>query len=327
MNGGTHSTFPIFAIAKSPDRRQFWHKPDIGSGYPQKPLPMLPDPPNFAPEPGIRIATLPSLAAQGRWRLDGLRAQGSHGYFWITRGQAQITVRSHTRGAGTNVLIYVPSGHVHGVALGKNIQGYAVWMHQDLPVPAPDHTVMIKAASIFEQGQITSYFEAIAQEDLSRGPGTDHATESWMTLLNVWIDRHQSRNDWQNGALDTGGTRLVNRFLERLERDFARGVAVADLAATLGVTPTHLSRVCRDYLGKPASGLLHDRIILQAKLNLLLEHSSITDIAAGLGIATPAYFSRLFKQQTGRTPGQFRTDARAGKIPNPPAKPRRVKPS
>ena len=38
-------------------------------------------------------------------------------------------------------------------------------------------------------------------------------------------------------------------------------MGVAEFAASLGVTPTHLTRCCKQACNRPASALLHDRLI------------------------------------------------------------------
>jgi len=50
--------------------------------------------------------------------------------------------------------------------------------------------------------------------------------------------------------------RLVQRLTTILEAEFHTGEVVADYDAALSVTPTHLSHVCRQASGRPASALL-----------------------------------------------------------------------
>ncbi len=96
------------------------------------------------------------------------------------------------------------------------------------------------------------------------------------------------------------------RYTALLEREFRSGRGVADYAAALGVTPTHLTRCCKQACGRPASALLHDRVIFEARRLLAETSLPVGQIARDLGFTSPAYFTRAFQHQTGKTPSAFR---------------------
>jgi AraC family transcriptional activator of pobA len=48
--------------------------------------------------------------------------------------------------------------------------------------------------------------------------------------------------------------------------------------------------------------LIHERLILETKRELLLSEKSVGAIAAALGFADVGYFSRFVKQHTGKSP-------------------------
>jgi len=99
---------------------------------------------------------------------------------------------------------------------------------------------------------------------------------------------------------------LLARFETLIEARFATHQPVADYAAALGVGPTHLSRVCRAATGRPASALIQDRLIREARRNLVYTNLSVSAIAYALGFSDPAYFSRVFTRATGLSPRAFR---------------------
>jgi AraC-like DNA-binding protein len=102
--------------------------------------------------------------------------------------------------------------------------------------------------------------------------------------------------------------RLVARYSSLLERNFRSGMGVADFASALGVTPTHLTRCCKQACGKPASALLHDRLIFEARTMLAETRIPVGQIAGALGFASPAYFTRAFQHKTGKSPSAFRKE-------------------
>lgn len=264
---------------------------------------------NSAIHPEIEIYTLPALVGRGRWRLQSLQSRQAHVFLWITRGQGQFRVGSVLRGFGPNSVLFIPAGLIHAVLPSANTQGYVGFLPENLPVPVPDLPGLIKATSIFDQGQMTGYFEQISLEYGADNLGSDHVIESYLTLLSVWIERNQSRNDWHNIATQPAANRLADRFLRRLEDNHQKSLSVSTYAAVLDVTPPHLGRVCRDILGKPTSELVQNRVILAAKYALADSDQKINSIANDLGFSSPAYFTRLFRQQAGLSPREFRVQA------------------
>ncbi|MGA0555946.1 helix-turn-helix transcriptional regulator [Larkinella sp. VNQ87] len=74
----------------------------------------------------------------------------------------------------------------------------------------------------------------------------------------------------------------------------------------LGVSPNHLNKSVKQATGKPATALINDVLLLEAKV--LLKHTNYTigEIAHRLGFDDPSYFGRFFKKVSGQTPLEFR---------------------
>jgi AraC family transcriptional activator of pobA len=104
----------------------------------------------------------------------------------------------------------------------------------------------------------------------------------------------------------SAGTDLFRRFEALLEQHFLAHWTVSDYAAALSITPTHLSRVARAATGHAASQLILERIIREARRNLVYTNLPVATIAFALGFNDPAYFSRLFAGATGVSPRRFR---------------------
>lgn len=252
------------------------------------------------------ITTIPNLSTKGGWRLAALHARPAYSFAWITRGQGHMTVGGTARGLTLNSVIYIPAGMVHALSFSQGAQGYFAALPDNLPLAMPAHPALIKATSVFDQSQITSYFEQIATEARNAGPGSEQVIESYATLLGVWIERNQHRNDWMDGRASGKAAALVEKFLNRLEVGFHRSHRVEDYAQDLGITSTHLTRLCQERLGKPASGLIQERALHEAKRCLRGSPVAVAEIAKGLGYSSPAYFTRAFQNATGLSPRAFR---------------------
>lgn len=260
----------------------------------------------FSPPPAIHCVSLQVEIRRAPWRLGSLGAQSSHVFYWMTRGQGRVSINGVLRGYGPNTLIFLPSGSVHSLIIGANTQGYAAYLHHDLPVPVPQDPAIMKATSMADQGLITGHFEHLIRENASGRTGSDHAMESHLTLLSVWIVRNTDENLWLNRAPASAAERLVSRFLIMLEAQHKQKHQVAEYASDLAVTTTHLTRQCQLTFGKSAIEMIQNRLIYAARLHLRETKLPMSAIAQQLGFSSLAYFSRLFHQKTGLTPSAFR---------------------
>ena len=98
----------------------------------------------------------------------------------------------------------------------------------------------------------------------------------------------------------------VLRFLARVEARYAEHDSVGDHAKALGMSERALYTVTRRALGKTPGEVLVDRVMLEARRQLVHSDAQVAQIAYGLGYADPGYFARLFKKHVGQTPSAYR---------------------
>jgi len=72
------------------------------------------------------------------------------------------------------------------------------------------------------------------------------------------------------------------------------------------LSPNYLSDLLSKETGRSALDHINDAIIEKAKSILLSTDDSISGVAYSLGFNYPHYFSRLFKQKTGKSPTEYR---------------------
>jgi AraC family transcriptional activator of pobA len=264
-------------------------------------IPML-DP--TAPTP-LRVVAIPRLAAAGRWRVEAMRSISEPMLLWFTKGQGRITVAGVTRGYTNQTAVFVPAGVMHGYEVGAQVFGSAVFFGRgtDIPLPKDPQHLRIKETHAAQEMNVT--LDALGREVVSTSPGSERAVRHYAGLIGVWLERQIERAAAENGPPDAS-RRLVARYAEMLEREFRSGMGVSDYAEALGVTPTHLTRCCRNVSGRPAKALLHDRLIYEARRLLAETDLPVWKIAGSLGFSSPAYFTRAFHQRTGQAPLSFR---------------------
>ncbi|MEO1625495.1 MAG: helix-turn-helix transcriptional regulator, partial [Bacteroidota bacterium] len=84
--------------------------------------------------------------------------------------------------------------------------------------------------------------------------------------------------------------------------------SVQYLAKQCHLSPNYLSDLLKKETGRTAKDHINDFLVEKAKNLLLSSNDSISGIAYTLGFNYPHYFSRLFKNKTGLTPQQYRSN-------------------
>ena len=147
---------------------------------------------------------------------------------------------------------------------------------------------------------------AVREEFLATAPWRDLALDAALLALLLAIGRAVPDDADAPAAGTARALAHVQRFRALVEAQYRQQPALATLAASLGITPTQLNRVCHQVLGHSALGVLHARLVLEAQRDLAYSTFSIKQIALGLGFGDAGYFTRFFQRHTGHTPTGWR---------------------
>ncbi|WP_437920066.1 helix-turn-helix domain-containing protein [Sphingobacterium sp. LRF_L2] len=99
---------------------------------------------------------------------------------------------------------------------------------------------------------------------------------------------------------------LIIAFQKLVEKHFREKHTVAFYAHELHISPNYLNVMSQKHLEQPASTVIKDRLLLEAKRLLKISDRSIKDIVYELGFYDHASFTKFFKNLTAMTPSDFR---------------------
>ncbi|WP_372603733.1 AraC family transcriptional regulator [Actibacterium sp.] len=257
------------------------------------------------PGTDLRIIPLPTLFKGGKWRVEAMRSYSVDQLIWVTRGQGRLTVGGVTRGFGAHNAVFIPAHTTHSFEAAAGVFGMAVFLPADLGLNLPSTPCHLRIREAQDQNELSIVLDNLLREAESDRPARQTAMQNHAGLLAVWLERQRMEHE-DSLAPTTAARRLVRRYAELVERDFHSPASVSDYAGQLGVTSTHLTRVCKQTCGKTASQFLADRKIAEARRLLADTGLPVKQIAKGLGFNSPAYFTRAFQGHTGATPLGFR---------------------
>ena len=238
-------------------------------------------------------------------RLDS--CNGLHKFFWISRGSGRCMINGVTRALGPNTVIFIRHDVPHQLELSSNVFGILVSLEPDVAMALPTQNLFLPILNLIDQKQIANRFDQVNTEFNNSGIGRNLSVEYLSGLLAINVARMAQKYFKVNKS--TAAQRLMGKFVHILEKKYRTGQTLADYAKELGITATHLTRVCQRLNGKSASRLIQERVLAEARMMLSNTDYKILEISNILGFSSAAYFTRLFSAKQGQTPKEFRRSA------------------
>jgi AraC-like DNA-binding protein len=167
-----------------------------------------------------------------------------------------------------------------------------------------------------QERELGTLVDSLCQEMSERGLAHPEVLLAYLKILLIKATR--LKLEQQAGPVNPA-VRLpavLDELRQLVEKHFRQQHSPAWYAERLFLTPRALAKIVKTHLRKTLTELIRERILRQAKWDLLHTLKPVKQIAAELGFEDELYFSRLFKQATGCAPTFFReyeTTIRAGK--------------
>ncbi|WP_454726358.1 MULTISPECIES: helix-turn-helix domain-containing protein [Cupriavidus] len=279
----------------------------------------------------LHFESIPERSGVNDWEIKPHRHERFFQVLYVHQGGGTALLDEAEYPLAGATVVTVPPRCVHGFRFTPDVDGIVITMtdhylhallagvpdalplferpyhdHFGAPASHADATVLAGALGLFRA--------EINAVSLWRGA----ALAALLSLLLVGIARRIAAAG-ATGTPPAGRTaRHFQQFQQLVEARFRQHQDLAGYAATLGISPTQLNRICQQLAGRSALQLIHSRLVVEAQRDLLYSDLDIKQIAATLGFADAAYFTRFFARQVGQTPTAFRQHGRA-RLPAPRA--------
>jgi AraC family transcriptional activator of pobA len=236
----------------------------------------------------------------------------------VMTGSGRMTFEGESQEFVGPALIVVPMYTIHGFHYEESSSGWVLTVAdshiESLNGRAPELSGLWAAPVVVSceaDGWLSAADAALRALDreLNAGEiGGTIAAEALLTTLLVIILRQLARVGEPRKAKISGGTsEIVSRFRALIENHFSDNWTLSKYARSLSVSLARLRAACL-VAGESPLRLVHKRVLLEAKRNLIYTTHSVAQIAYQLGFSDPAYFSRFFTQHVGEPPAQFRAN-------------------
>jgi AraC-like DNA-binding protein len=163
--------------------------------------------------------------------------------------------------------------------------------------------VRLDAAQEREIGELV---QAMQRELQGCGLAHNEVLVSYLKILLIRATRiklDQQDLDWERSGRRPA---VLDELRRLIESEFRALHGPAEYAKRLHLAPKSLAKLVKAHLHKTLTELIRERILRQAKWEMLHTTKPVQQVARELGFEDVFYFSRLFKRATGLSPAFFR---------------------
>jgi AraC family transcriptional activator of pobA len=264
-----------------------------------------------------------SIAARSRLHNWQIKPHQHHGLFqilYLRDGTAKIRLDDRQLDMRGPQVLVVPQMCIHGFRFARNAGGQVITLAYPL-LDKIDQQLGHRLAALTgphihqldddeESAHIRLAFNLIDIEYKRDAPYRNLLLESLLGTILVWIVRNSGPVQQEPPRVIGRGGRHFAAFCQMVEQSYTRHYPVAWYAGKIGITAAHLNVLCRQAANQSALELMHQRVLLEAKRNLVYTSMTVSVVSYTLGFSDPAYFTRFFKRQTGLSPKDFRLQAK-----------------
>ncbi|WP_426118127.1 helix-turn-helix domain-containing protein [Pseudomonas sp. DSP3-2-2] len=261
----------------------------------------------------IHCESIPERSKLHGWEISSHAHSDLAQLLYVQSGQATLYVEDVVCHVESAALQVIPALSVHRFSFSADIQGYILSLAQPLvdelnaALAAPALAVAACHAVESEQRQqLDTLFAAIIDEYTQHKPGRDSMLQSLITMLSIWLGRRSLEQAPQELRSRERGREHLQAFTRTVGVRFREHWPIERYAEQLGISAAYLNALCRRLTEQSALQIINQRLLLEAKRDLVYTTLTINQVSDRLGFSEPAYFSRFFKRCTGLSPKHFR---------------------
>jgi AraC family transcriptional activator of pobA len=274
----------------------------------------------------LHVEPIHSRSSRHDWTIRPHAHPDHHQILMLAAGGGTLWLEETARDLAPGMVVTVPATAVHAYRFQPGTDGFvatiapaflAAAIAEDDALQAP----FAGGGACHALGEAApaaaARFAELQREFAWSAPARRSALRAHLQLLLVALARLPARGEGQ-GDLRRREAEIVARYRQQIERRFRAQPDLPDFAQAIGVTTARLNAACRAVTGRSAMALVHERLVTEAKRDLLYTGRAVAQIARDLGFADPAYFNRFFRRHARTTPGAFRREMGTIARPAPP---------
>jgi len=283
------------------------------------------DPPDDQAFDFIHVETIASRSSIHDWTIRAHRHRNLFQILLIERGGGEMTFDAARLGFTAPAAILIPATIAHGFRFDPEVtDGWVLTFTEDATGALTDRAgeALTRLRTLAEQpivsvgegpefARLSALCAELFEEHSLAREGYRLAMRGLLVLVAVGVARLAASRARTGAVTLQPADATVARLRALVEEFFRTERLLGFYAAKLGMTVDRLNDQVKRSTGVTAGHLVRQRVLTEAKRQLVFTTQPIHDIAAELAFADPSHFARFFRKQTGTTPHEFR-DQRGG---------------
>jgi len=244
----------------------------------------------------------------------------SYRIYWIKKGKGTYNIDFESFSFKDNVLFFLSPGQIFSVNSEKINEAYKLSFIRDFYC-IETHDKEIACNGVLFNNIYETPFVKVSERDSSKLnfilesliEEFNNSNTAQYDMLQSYLKQfiiHSVRMKKDNELVikNEVASKLFKDFSTLVEKNFNNMHSVTDYANRLGVSPKSLAKHFQLMGVIKPSEFIKNRIILEAKRQLIFSSESVKHIAFSLGFNDPAYFTRYFTKAVEKSPLQFKKE-------------------
>ena len=283
------------------------------------------DPPDEQAFDFIHIETISSRSSVHDWTVRAHRHANLFQILLIERGGGEMALEATTANFAAPAAILLPATVAHGFRFQpEETEGWVVSFTEDVThglgersgealarLNALASEPIVPVTDAAEVKRLSALCADLHEERFLAREGFRLAMRGYLALIAIEVARLAASRARTGAVTLRPADPTVAKLRQLVEAHFRSQRLLDFYADALAMTPDRLNDHVKRATGVTAGHLIRQRVLTEAKRQLVFTNQPIHDIAYDLAFSDPSHFARFFRKQTGTTPHAFREQSRA----------------
>jgi len=277
------------------------------------------DPPDDQAFDFIHVETIPLRSSVHDWTIRAHRHRNLFQILLIERGGGEMIYEAAKLPFAAPAAILVPAAVAHGFRFEPGTEGWVMTFTEDAAFALADRSgealsrlralaahPIIPMGGEADRSRLSALCAELFEEGSLAREGYRMAMRSLLALIAVTVARLAASRARTGTITLQPADATVAQLRMLVDEYFRREHQLGFYAEKLGMTVDRLNDHVKRATGVTAGHLIRQRLLTEAKRQLVFTTQPIQDIAEELAFSDPSHFARFFRKQTGTTPHDFR---------------------
>ena len=276
---------------------------------------------NSTPQIQFEITELSRLFAESGSHPYEAHIHSFYQIIWFRKGTGRHYVDFKEYPVTDNTMFFISPGQIHYFEDNRQVEGIVIQFNEGfLSDEGSSENVFLKY-NVFNAVDASPYYH-IHQQDVDKLAFLVQEMEEetcndrlfahkdllkyLIRMMLIYVQRTGERGHGLPLCINNAANRTFVRFRQMLEHHYHSMHTVKEYANHLNVSTKTLTNCVYESSHSTPLALINERIVLEAKRQLLHSSLKVKEIAFLLGFEDPSYFVKFFKRHTGCLPADFR---------------------